>query len=107
MKRQLKLLPIYIGLAGIMSAGLVQGKEPVPWMLAANQKPGSNNAATFEHVHSLAMDSGGQALFLGAHTGLFRSDDRGRTWKKVAISTKHKHLDVMDIAADPRDPQTI
>jgi hypothetical protein len=36
-------------------------------------------APTFEHVHSLAMDSRGQTLFLGAHTGLFRSDDRGRT----------------------------
>jgi len=64
-------------------------------------------AAAFEHVHSLAMDSGGQALFLGAHSGLFRSDDRGRMWNKVSLSTKHAHLDVMDIAADPKDPKTI
>jgi photosystem II stability/assembly factor-like uncharacterized protein len=69
--------------------------------LAQGKKPG------FEHVHSLAMDSGGQTLFLGAHTGLFRSDDRGRTWKKVPVSTKHAHLDVMDIAVDPREPKTI
>ena len=61
----------------------------------------------FEHVHALAFDAGGQTLFLGAHTGLFRSDDRGRTWKKVSISSKHAHPDVMDIAPDPKDPKTI
>lgn len=61
----------------------------------------------FQHVHALAMDSAGQTLFLGAHTGLFRSDDRGRTWNKVSVSTKHSHLDVMDIATDPREPKTI
>jgi mono/diheme cytochrome c family protein len=61
----------------------------------------------FEHVHALAMDSGGQTLFFGAHTGLFRSDDRGRTWNKASVSTRHAHLDVMDIAADPKDPKTI
>jgi photosystem II stability/assembly factor-like uncharacterized protein len=65
------------------------------------------NSLGFEHVHSLAMDSGGQTLFLGAHTGLFRSDDRGRTWSKVSASTKHAHLDVMDVAPDPRESKTI
>jgi len=63
--------------------------------------------STFEHVHALAVDSGGQSLFLGAHTGLFRSDDRGRTWKRVPVSGKHAHLDVMDIAPDPRKLRTI
>src|SRR5918993_1383504 len=61
----------------------------------------------FEHVHALAMDSGGQTLFLGTHTGLVRRNDRGRTWNKVSVSTKHGHLDVMDIAADRKDPMTI
>lgn len=65
------------------------------------------NPPAFEHVHALAMDSGGQTLFLGAHTGLFRSEDRGRTWSKISISTKHGHLDVMDIAADPKDPRRV
>ena len=53
------------------------------------------------------MDAGGQTLFLGAHTGLFRSDDRGRSWNKVSLSTKHAHLDVMDVAPDPRESKTI
>jgi photosystem II stability/assembly factor-like uncharacterized protein len=74
-----------------------------PTAALAQQKVGP----AFEHVHALAFDAGGQILFLGAHTGLFQSVDRGRTWKKVAVSSKHAHLDVMDIAADPKEPKTI
>lgn len=107
MKQQLKILPIYIGLAWIFSAGVAHGREPDRLMMAANQNTSNKTAVTFEHVHSLAIEASGQTLFLGAHTGLFRSDDRGRTWNKVSISTKHAHLDVMDIAPDPREPKTI
>jgi photosystem II stability/assembly factor-like uncharacterized protein len=71
---------------------------------AAAQK---QNSPVFEHVHALAADSGGETLFLGAHTGLFRSDDQGRSWSKVSLSSRHTHLDVMDIAANPREPKTI
>jgi len=65
------------------------------------------HAPNFEHVHALAVDSAGQSLLLAAHTGLFRSGDRGRSWKAVAISAKHFHLDVMAIAADPRNSKKI
>lgn len=65
------------------------------------------NSPAFEHVHSLAMDSGGQTLFLGAHTGLFRSADGGRSWKRVPLSTKDSHVDVMAVTPDPRDARTI
>jgi photosystem II stability/assembly factor-like uncharacterized protein len=61
----------------------------------------------FEHVHALAIDASGQSLLLGAHAGLFRSDNGGRSWKQVPVSAKHAHLDVMDVAPDPRDPKTI
>lgn len=71
---------------------------------AAAQK---TRSSVFEHVHALVMDSGGQTLFLGAHTGLYRSNDHGRSWNKVSVTTKHAHLDVMDIASDPKDSKTI
>lgn len=64
-------------------------------------------APAFEHVHALAVDISGQSLFLGAHAGLFRSSDGGRFWQQVPVSTKQAHLDVMDVAPDPRDPKTI
>jgi photosystem II stability/assembly factor-like uncharacterized protein len=53
------------------------------------------------------MDSAGKTLFLGAHTGFFRSEDGGRSWKTVPLSTKHSHLDVMAVTPDPRDPKTL
>ncbi|MDZ4343975.1 MAG: YCF48-related protein, partial [Candidatus Binatia bacterium] len=65
------------------------------------------NSPAFEHIHSLTMDSAGQTLFLGAHTGLFHSDDGGRSWKRVPISAKQAHLDVMAVTPDPREPKTI
>ncbi|MGH7771020.1 MAG: WD40/YVTN/BNR-like repeat-containing protein, partial [Candidatus Binatia bacterium] len=61
----------------------------------------------FEHVHTLAMEAEGRNLFLGAHTGLFRSENGGRSWQKVTLSGNHSHLDVMAAAPDPRDPKTI
>jgi len=61
----------------------------------------------FEHVHALAMDAAGQTLFLGVHTGLFKSDDGGRSWKQVALPSKHPHWDVMAATPHPKDAKTI
>jgi photosystem II stability/assembly factor-like uncharacterized protein len=61
----------------------------------------------FQHVHALAMDAEGRTLFLDAHTGLFRNDDRGRSWKKVAMSTKQSNFDVMAVTPNPKEPKTI
>lgn len=74
-----------------------------PIDVAAQQR----KAPAFEHVHALVMDSAGQSLFLGAHRGLFRSADAGRSWKRVPVSAKHSHLDVMAVTSDPKDPKTI
>lgn len=57
----------------------------------------------FEHVHALAIDTEGRYLFLGAHTGLFRSEDGGRSWKKVELPAKYSHLDIMAVTPDSRD----
>lgn len=89
----------------LLSIGAVHGGRHLA--TAATHHAPVKNGPSFEHVHSLAMGSAGETLFLGAHTGLYRSGDGGRTWDKVSISTKHGHLDVMDIAPDPRDPKTI
>lgn len=79
----------------------------VPLRTFGAQGEPKEGAGGFEHVHALAMDADGRTLFLGAHAGLFRSEDGGRTWRKVALPAKHPHLDVMAVAADPKDPSTI
>jgi len=103
-----------IGLIWVLTVGTVHGQAKAqlqPSAVTQGSHPvnpsDKKNRARFEHVHALAMDSGGRNLYLGAHTGLFRSNDRGRTWNKVSISIKHAHLDVMDIAPDPREPKFI
>ncbi|MDR7553954.1 MAG: YCF48-related protein [Armatimonadota bacterium] len=73
----------------------------------AAQVHAPTSGGTFGHVHALAIDVEGRSLFLGAHTGLFRSEDGGTSWQRVTLSPKHTHLDVMAIAPDPRDRRTI
>ena len=88
----------------------------VVWFLSVSDGLGALYAAQldpkkalpeFEHVHALAMDAEARYLYLGAHTGLFRSEDGGRTWQKVALSAKLAHLDIMAVTPDLRDPKTI
>jgi photosystem II stability/assembly factor-like uncharacterized protein len=74
---------------------------------AAQEHGPAKGTGRFEHVHALALDGEGRSLLLGAHTGLFRSEDGGRSWQPVPIPGTHAHLDVMAIAPDPRDPLTI
>lgn len=73
----------------------------------AAQREHKQASNDFEHVHVLAMDAHGKTLYLGAHTGLFRSEDGGWSWKKLALPARHSHLDVMAVASDPRDSRTI
>lgn len=85
----------------LMALTLLAGVSLPSFAAQGDQKKSSGG---FEHVHALAMGAEGRALFLGAHTGLFRSEDGGRSWQKLALSSKHPHLDVMAIAPHPRDP---
>jgi len=66
-----------------------------------------NIPVRFEHAHTLAIDASGKFMFVGTPVGLFRSDDSGRSWQKVAVSTKQSNYDVMAVAPDPRDAKTI
>jgi len=61
----------------------------------------------FEHVHALGMTADGRQLLLGAHTGLFRSEDGGRSWQPVALSAQHSHADVMAVTAHLEDAKTL
>lgn len=79
-------LVVLLGLPALASAGS-----------AGTSKP------TVEHVHALAFDAAGRVLWLGAHTGLYRSEDGGRTWSKAGLPSSGHGPDVMAIAPHPAD----
>lgn len=61
----------------------------------------------FEHVHALAVSANGHTLFLGAHSGLFRSEDGGRSWQRIALPATHPHVDVMAVTPHPEDANVV
>ena len=67
----------------------------------------ANAAPDFEHVHALTFDAAGRTLWLGAHTGLYRSEDTGRTWTKVPLPAAHHGPDVMTVAVHPSEPSIV
>lgn len=112
-KRGLKVL-LLTGMIWFVSGAEIQAQERSPLQLAAGapaghriNTSGKKNPVTFEHVDALAMDAEEQTLFLGTHTGLFRSNDGGRTWKKVSVSAKQPSLEVVAVAPDQKQPSTI
>ena len=77
-----------------------------PAALAAAQNPRMVKPV-FEHVHALAFDAGGGTLWLGAHTGLFRSEDRGRTWTRIPLPGTDHGPDVMGVTPHPSEPDVV
>lgn len=70
------------------------------------QSPGGAKSQ-FEHVHALGMTADGQQLLLGAHVGLFRSEDGGQSWQPVPLPSKHAHLDIMAITPHPEEGKIV
>lgn len=105
---------LLLGMFWFINGGEVQGQETSRLLHSAATQDShqmnmsdKKNGGSFEHVHALAMDVAGKAIFLGAHVGLFRSDDGGRAWKKAALSAKQSSFDVMGVTPDPKEPKTI
>src|SRR5713226_3289783 len=104
---------ILMGVIWFLNSGEVHGQNKSRLLLSAAQEnhqmnsSDKKNAEGFEHVHALAMDATGKTMFLGTHVGLFRSDDGGRSWQKVVLSTKQANFDVMAVTPDLKEPKTI
>ncbi len=95
-----------------MKRELYLGMIVAVWMLSESELLGQQmdhktGGGGFEHVHAIAMDTQGRTVFLGAHAGLFRSDDSGRSWKKMALQASHSQQDVMVVISDPIVPGII
>lgn len=108
MKKRIYYLWLAAGISWILNGSEVLGQQTDrPLLSFASQENHNKGAGGFEHVHALAVESSGQTVFLGAHTGLFRREDNGRSWQKVVLPGKHSHPDVMAVALHPADPKTI
>lgn len=88
--------------AGSLLIGLMLVASP----LAVTAQPDASRPS-FEHVHALAFDAAGRTLWLGAHTGLYRSEDGGRTWAKAPLPAHEHGPDVMAIAPHPGEPDVL
>lgn len=76
-------------------------------LLGTIHAPAAVAGSNFEHIHALAADASGRTLWLGAHTGLFRSEDGGLTWTAIELPVLPHAPDVMAIAVQPRDPAVL
>ena len=105
---------LLIGVVWLLNSSTAHGRERSGLLLSAAAQDShqmnmgdKKNGDGFQHVHALAMDADGRTLFLGAHTGLFRSDDGGHSWKKAVLSAKQSNFDIMAVTPDPKEPKTI
>ena len=94
-------------LASVLSSLLTITLSAATLTVAAAAEGSPAAAQVFDHVHALAFDADGRALWLGAHAGLFRSEDGGLTWTTVALPVTGHAPDVMAISAHPGDVRTL
>lgn len=69
---------------------------------AASEPPAIADA---EHIHAVTYIRDG--LLLGAHSGLYRSGDGGRTWERVDAGGELEATDFMSLVAHPTEPDTL
>ena len=74
---------------------------------AAGRDLSKKNASMFGEINSLAVNLAGRALFIGSQVGLFRSEDGGRSWRKVALPIKQASVKVTAVTPGPNDPNAI
>lgn len=94
-------------LIGLMAAGPSAGHEGSPGRPVAKGPIDPTQSFQFlvlsgagGHFHTLLFSPDLKALFAGTHLGLFRSEDRGLTWRVAA--SRFSGEDVHALAWDPR-----
>lgn len=68
---------------------------------AGNLEVESMENPVYGHVHSLFRNPTDNSFLMGAHNGLFKSTDDGKTFTKVDVKGDVKAMDFMNFAYDP------
>jgi len=58
-------------------------------------------------IRALVIEPGSNALLAGTSKGLFRSEDEGRSWRRVAARGPVEGKAVLTLALDPTEPRTV
>lgn len=102
---------IYIIVAILLLGGVVlfaQKQSGVPKnqtqtgqnLPATAQEESVSQNSTYGHVHALLLNPQDKSLLLGAHNGLFKSTDQGKTFQKVEVKGEVNANDFMNFAYD-------
>jgi hypothetical protein len=59
------------------------------------------------HLHALLINPTDGSLWIGTHTGLYRSIDEGKGWQHVKIPAGLAAMDFMSFAQDPANPKVL
>ncbi|MBI4736460.1 MAG: hypothetical protein HY766_10475 [candidate division NC10 bacterium] len=59
------------------------------------------------HLHALLVSPADGDLWIGTHSGPFRSGDEGKTWQAVKIPADLAAMDFMSFAQDPTNPKIL
>ncbi len=108
MKNNTLLIYIIVGiviLGGIYLSSNKSSKVPNTVITEKNttsygQEESAQENATYGHVHSLFLNPSDNTLLMGTHHGLFKSNDQGKTFKKVEVKGDVNVDDFMNFAYD-------
>jgi ligand-binding sensor domain-containing protein len=67
----------------------------------------TGSAQDIGHLHALLVNPTDGSLWIGTHTGLYRSSDEGKTWQAVKIPSDLAAMDFMSFVQDPTDPKVL
>lgn len=59
------------------------------------------------HLHALLVSPTDGGLWIGTHTGLYRSGNEGKVWEPVTIPTDLAAMDFMSFVEDPNNPKIL
>jgi photosystem II stability/assembly factor-like uncharacterized protein len=92
----------------VSASGEVAGHEAGENAGHESDEPASGRAviAGAEHIHAVTYLPDGD-LLLGAHSGLYRSDDGGSGWAKIDPSGELESTDFMSLVRHPSEPGTL
>lgn len=95
-KKTIVILVAILLLGGVVFFAQKQSSAPKSQV----QEESVDQNSTYGHVHALLLNPQDGSLLMGAHNGLFKSTDEGKTFQKVDVKGEVNASDFMNFAYD-------